>query len=638
MERVKFCRNLKFIYENKKCRILDVDDGIITFEETLSGRRQVANRMSLEKKLLLGQLSLIRLTDQCEHRLPHFDELTEAQKKTITKRSHYVSELHKRSSYGGIRSHINKVIKIVSEELDDSSPPSRATIYRWYKSWVGSDYNALSLLPRHYTRKQDQERLDPKIQSIIMEVIEEHYLVLEKPSVQNIIPFIKFQIDHYNQKNCGEDKLNYPSSATIYRYVNKIDPYLKMLKREGKKKADHYFQSIKPGLKVEAPLDVVEIDHTVLDIQVLSEDAGYVSRPTLTIALDRFSRMPVGFYLGFTSAGYESLMECMYMSMMPKERLLASFGIEGSWPCHGIFRNILIDNGMEFHSGSLREACLSLGISITHHPVKQPHFKGPVERFFGTVNNGFLKPLKGKTFSNIVEKGDYNPVEEAVIPFPDLYEAFLRWLVEVYGHDFHRGINDFPVNKWLEGVEKYPVDLPVSADSLLILLSSVYERNLSRHGIQVNSIIYNSDELNHLFRQYGKVSRVKVKIDPANVGWAYVYDEFTGKYLKVSSDDHELEGMSLWKFKVIKKQINERRKKGEAEFSIHQNFVDIQKQLADKSKKTKSHRRAARLLSNPLSRQNQKNKKHEIPQVKEVKKSNVVDFQSILQKAKKDWG
>lgn len=66
------------------------------------------------------------------------------------------------------------------------------------------------------------------------------------------------------------------------------------------KYVDKHFRATGAGVINKFILERVEVDHTPLDVIVLNEKTGLADgRPTLTLLLDRYSRMPLGFEIGF---------------------------------------------------------------------------------------------------------------------------------------------------------------------------------------------------------------------------------------------------------------------------------------------------------------------------------------------------
>ena len=95
-----------------------------------------------------------------------------------------------------------------------------------------------------------------------------------------------------------------------------------------------------PGkLQVEKPLDLVQIDHTQMDIVVVDEETRqFVARPWLTLGIDVFSRMVTGFALSFDPPQRTSVGLCLLHSVFDKTAWLREFEIDLPWPVAGLPR------------------------------------------------------------------------------------------------------------------------------------------------------------------------------------------------------------------------------------------------------------------------------------------------------------
>ena len=69
-----------------------------------------------------------------------------------------------------------------------------------------------------------------------------------------------------------------------------------------------------------------------------------------------------------------------------------------------------------------------------------PWYKGTVERYFRTINQQLIHQTQGTTFSNVIDKGDYNPQKNAVISFSRLLEMMHIWILDYYTQKFNTGI------------------------------------------------------------------------------------------------------------------------------------------------------------------------------------------------------
>lgn len=592
---------LRFYRENLPFVVISRENDDVVIENTLNRDRQIEPLKDLEVRFLDGsQVAIFEKPISDDIPVPVSDMLNEAEASMFARRCAYINKLDELSGGLHIKKYIALAITQVSAELKDPRPPGESTLYRWAGKWRHAGENLAALVPKRRKRGPQSMYLRKDAQRLLMDVLEKKYLVLERPTLKSVFPDIEEAFTLYNRNRDIGDQCEIPSRSTIYRFVDQLCAYEVMVKRYGKNAADRYFKHVGKGLVADAPLDIVRIDHTPIDLQVLIPTNNIVARPTLTVATDVFSRMPLGIYIGFASPGYEALMQCLRSAILPKDKLLKRFPeINGTWPCHGVPRMVCFDNGMEFHSKHLKDALSMLGVSMMFSPAKSPWYNGIAERFFGTINQGLLSSLKGKTFSNIREKGDYDPVKNAVMPYAVFETILYKWIVDVFIRDFHTGIDDFPLEAWEKGVSQYPVSLPSSPENLLILLSEVEYRTLTRKGVQLDSVQYNSEELNAYFRKLGKKTKVKLKVDPMDIGWVYVFDESDQSFIKVPSLHEEYQGLSKWQHKVVRQLVNARRKQGEQKYNVSEALREIARYIEQHSSKgkKKSHKRIARFTS-----------------------------------------
>ena len=80
----------------------------------------------------------------------------------------------------------------------------------------------------------------------------------------------------------------------------------------------------------------VEIDHTPLKV-VVGTEAGPLDQPRLTVLVDYYSRMIVGFCIGSEPLSYAVIMEALRHAILPKCYVREGYpNIINDWPCFGI--------------------------------------------------------------------------------------------------------------------------------------------------------------------------------------------------------------------------------------------------------------------------------------------------------------
>jgi putative transposase len=181
-------------------------------------------------------------------------------------------------------------------------------------------------------------------------------------------------------------------------------------------------------------------------------------------------------------------------------------------------REIVVDNGAEFHSDSLESACWLLGIEIHYAPRKTGWFKGKIERFLGSANRGVAHGNPGTTFSNILEKEEYDPAKQAVIRFSALQEMVRIWVVDYYLQKPHRALGVSPAAMWASSIEPEDILVPDDPAQLDAILGRADGRMLTHKGIELDGLLYNSPELAKLRMKSGDRINVEIRIDDADIG------------------------------------------------------------------------------------------------------------------------
>jgi putative transposase len=275
--------------------------------------------------------------------------------------------------------------------------------------------------------------------------------------------------------------------------------------------------------------------------------------------------------LGYNDASYYSARKAIINAVSPKTYLGDLYtDIEHDWSCQGKIETLVVDNGKEFWSNSLDNACREIGMNVQINPKGSPWLKPLVERFFGTLKDQLIQNIPGHTFPLLKDLENYDPNKHAVMRMGKFVALFHLWIVDVYNRSTDsRGIKIPPNTLWDTSFNKLPPVLYQDQELQEFKLKTalVDERTLSKDGIQYEHLVYQNNELNE-YRKYhyksllddasgGKrTSRKKekliIKIDPDDLSFIHVYLPDWEKYLKVACVDPEgyTQGLSLHQHKV----------------------------------------------------------------------------------------
>ena len=487
---------------------------------------------------------------------------TPEQRKEALRRYKYIAEILKQKIEKITKEVIQPVIEKIARKIEDTNPPSTITVYRWHRRFVKSGYDIRSLIPFTQNKGNREAKLSRNnekkkaVLEIIVEEINIFYLSPQRQSIAELYSRIVARIEDDNKYRSPYEQLRIPNKSTVYRRVKKLDPYIVDLKRYGKRYAEQKHKTVKHRNQPDRPLEIVEIDHTVLDLFVVDDETGMpIGRPTLTVAIDKKTAAICGFYLSFHPPSYISVMNCLLHAVQPKTYLKELFpNVVNPWDVYGVMEILNMDNAAEFYGKDLEDASYQIGFVMQYHPPKHPYYKGSVERWIRTLNQQLLHNQPGTTFSNIFDLKDYDSKKNAIISFSTLLEACHIFIVDIYHQEIHRGINDIPARRWKNLTALYPPLLPARMPELKILLGAIEKRTVSNKGIAWNNLQYNSEELGLIRRTLKKGQKVTFKYDPLDISVIYVADSSSDKYITVPALWQEYTaGLTLWQHTIIQR-------------------------------------------------------------------------------------
>ena len=521
-------------------------------------------------------------------------------------REQYLKEMDRRQPITITKASMDPLIRAVADRIKDGKPPSWITLWRNYRRWVAAGRDVRAIALRYADRGNSGTRILPEVRAVSDQVINELYMTAERRRVPEVYLEIVRRLEEANEFRPEGEKLPIPSRSTIFRQIASLPPYDVMVARYGKRRADMEFRVSTTGPVTTRALERVVMDHTPSDLIVVDDNTMLpLGRPTLTTALDEHTRCPIGFYAGFEPPSCLSVMRCLKHAILPKAYVPRDFpSIKNRWECFGVPELVVVDNPPEFHSSHFERACLEIGADIQYSRVLVPWYKGKLERFQGTLNHDLMQGNPGTTFSNILERDDYDPGRHAVILLSTLREMLHKWIIDVYLQTPHRGITDTPAHRWQIEMNGLPPPLPRSAGELDIVLGMTAQRVAFHYGIELEGLKYNGPELGGLRRRMKPGAKVEITFDPGDLGHINVFDPLNETYFRVPAvNERYANGLSLWQHRVI-------RRYAQRQLNIRTNIVALAQAKAEiralverdfSRKSTRGRKRHARFMENHAS-------------------------------------
>lgn len=469
---------------------------------------------------------------------------------------------------------------------------SRATVFRLLRRYR-EDQRTSSMLPRPKGPKPVMQPLQSEIETIVRHHFTRLYATRRKPT--------RARFWREVAADCRAEGFPAPSIRRLGRWLKEQDQADLMRRREGKGKSEPVFLATPGGLAAATPLEIVQIDHTRVDVTVVDPVTRLaVGRPTLTVAIDVNTRMVLGFYLSLEPPSLTAVALCLTHAVMDKSAWLAARGMANAWPAQGIPKLIHVDNGAEFHAHAFERACSEYGIELAYRPPGTPRFGGHIERLIGTMM-GAVHLLPGSHFSNTRERGDLDSEAEAVMTLRELEVYMALEITGAYHARVHKALDLPPQAVWNVAFTDAEPRLPQDPRQFLIDFLPGEERVLQRDGLHLFHIRYWSNELRWLMGRSAR--KATIKYDPRDLLLVFVKTE--DGIIEARPADLTRPSITLWEHRSARRALREAGRKAVDEELIFSTIL-AQRALVDEAQRTtkairrernrRSHLRSQKLI------------------------------------------
>ncbi|XZV30825.1 transposase [Acinetobacter baumannii] len=370
-----------------------------------------------------------------------------------------------------------------------------------------------------------------------------------------------------------------PTLRTIYRRLERFDPYQKIKNKKGKRSADKLFRASGQSLTSTGLMSIVEIDTQPVDCKIIDENGKVLGSAWICIIIEVYTRVIVGWHVC-------TLPPCSIKTLHALKNMISAptKGKMGGIPTH-----LIPDNGVEFKNNTLANFCNTFRItkceSETYRPDNKPH----IERFFRTLNHNIFHKLTGTTLSSYDKRGEYNSEKLACYSLDQIRQLTEEFIDNIYHKSIHSATGERPASHWRK-TEKFCAPLYVSEIEAEQKCRHVYRYKINKGQINFKGLRYKSHALATL--EYKFKGKVTVYVNHLNLDHIFIQDPYDTsnliradsvlkKYTENLSLDEYLQSKLLlkeyYKFDIQEIQNEELLFLGRLHFSRHIRTLNKQK-------------------------------------------------------------
>ena len=446
---------------------------------------------------------------------------------------------------------------------EGAQPASDRTLRHWRRLAAAAEDRGedaiVAFLPQRLRKGNRKPRILLAHLALIHDVLEKEYFDKHRPQKKAVHQKYVARVAERNAAATekGETPWAPVSRQTFSLEADRMSDDAHNYARYGKRLA----VAMRPNYVAEAyetsvhgvrPFDVVHIDHTQIDDEMISEHDGEpLGRPWLSIAFDANARYVLGWVISFRAPDSSTTLSLLRQVAQTHKRLPVT---------------LVVDNGADLRSRSLDQLCAAYNIVKRLRPPGQPRFGSVCERMFGTLNTQFFHTLRGNT--DMMKQvrtvtGKALPADVSCWCLRQLKVVLQIYIDQVYHQNPHPGLDGRSPSLAFEAELKkhgYRASRVVADDQTLQILTcplvNNYTRVLNRkNGVKVLERQYHAVEL--MDPRHSGVE-VTVRQDPMNLD--HVWVQLERCWIKaLRTGRTEGRGLNAWEADLYAKELVARK-------------------------------------------------------------------------------
>lgn len=394
-------------------------------------------------------------------------------------------------------------------------PQCGETVFRW---WSEAKRHGAGGCFDNYRQSGNRTNRFTAVEEMLAREVIAGWLTEERVSIAKILDAMqaRFRLENRQRAELGEHvDLQCPGYDTVWSMIANMAPIDHKVRTRGMEVAYRDLHTLGKGLVVNRPLERVEIDEYTVDLMVfmklLKLDtvitpqeklalglSGLPERLIISAAIDVYTGAIVALQIAPASS-MNLAIRTIEMIYTDKNAIGSSVGAINPWPMHGHPQTIAFDRAQVNMSDEIYLRLASAGITNLALPAGKPFLKPWIERFFATLGAKFLQQFTGRTFSNVVLKGENDPAKRATISLEEFLRWLVRWIVDVHHTTKPQTLGrQAPLYAWQAAVAEQPPLVMCDDRRLRLAFGETLQRKVTRFGIEVFRLHYVADEISAL--------------------------------------------------------------------------------------------------------------------------------------------
>ncbi|MBL8598361.1 MAG: DDE-type integrase/transposase/recombinase [Devosia sp.] len=369
-------------------------------------------------------------------------------------------------------------------------------------------------------------------------------------------------------------KLRLPAPSTFNKIVTSVPAIRHLIARDGPNLARQSLAMVSQGPRYTRIGEHMEMDFWEGHLMALFKHNGAWAnledevkailkpiRVYIALVFDVCTGCIMGLSFSLSESS-EAALTALRMVVSDRSAIAAWAGCQRDWlaPVRG--DRLQTDGGSPFKSPIFWTAAATCFLQVRKKAGAHKRLNGHVERIFQTMDKQLMANFTGRTFSNVVDKGDYNPEARAALIVDELAKCVIRYVVD----DYHLTKPDAPLaqspyRKFWRLYREKGFKPPPSKDRLRASFGIRKKVELDRWGIRYANLFYTRSTLLEDFLAEEGEQMVTIMVDPLDLGEISV--KAGRKWIAVGGPP-EVRGIGVHEWEAFNRYM-ERQYKAEAE-------------------------------------------------------------------------